>query len=155
MAKISGITKGLAPLFRIKAVENLFKDAISEVDKKALETLKYMGEKFVNDARIKGNYNDRTGNLRSSIGYIIISNGAILDRNFERVGNGNDGLSGKKKAEDFANELAALNPKGLILIGVAGMEYAVYVERRHSLDVISGSVPDEDYFKSIMNEINV
>lgn len=155
MAKITRITKSLAPLFRIKSIEKLFEDAISDVDKKALETLKYMGEKFVNDARVKGNYNDRTGNLRSSIGYIIISNGQILDRNFETSEKGSDRATGKREAEDFANEMALRNPKGLLLIGVAGMEYAVYVERRHHLDVISGSVPDDEFFKSIMNEINV
>lgn len=146
---------GLTALFNIARISTLFNKAIEKVDDKTLETLQFMGEQFVNNARIKGNYNDRTGNLRSSIGYIIVDKGNIVQSNFQTSGSGADGKTGMNKAEDFANEVALINPKGIILIGVAGMEYSLYVEKRHHLDVISGSVPDGKFFKSIMNEINL
>lgn len=145
----------LTALFSIANITNSFTKAIKEVDDKTLKTLQFMGETFVNNARVKGNYNDRTGNLRSSIGYIIVSNGNIVKSNFETSGSGSDGITGKNKADEFANEVALKTPKGIILIGVAGMEYSLYVEQRHHLDVISGSVPDGKFFKSIMNEINL
>lgn len=149
MAKING----LSALFNIAQIAGVFNEATETIDNKALETLKYMGELFVNEARVKGNYNDRTGNLRSSIGYIIVNDGKVIEQNFETTEDGSDRKTGKDKAEDYAREVALQYPRGLALIGVAGMEYALYVENRHHLDVISGSVPDDDYFKSIMDEI--
>ena len=47
-----------------------------------MKKMMYLGEKFVNKARLEGNYKDRTGNLRSSIGYIILLNGKIVNQNF-------------------------------------------------------------------------
>lgn len=149
MAKINGI----APLFRISQVVKVFNDLTEKVEKTSLETLQFMGEQFVNLARVKGNYNDRTGNLRSSIGYIISENGKILDANFETSEKGSDRNAGKRRAEDFAHDLAIQFPKQLMLIGVAGMEYAFWVENRHHLDVISGSVPEDGSLKSILDEI--
>ena len=36
-----------------------------------------IGEKVVNEARERGSYTDRTGNLRSSTGYVIVVDGKI------------------------------------------------------------------------------
>ena len=40
-----------------------------------IQRLSYIGEECVRVARQRGNYNDITGNLRSSIGYTILLNG--------------------------------------------------------------------------------
>lgn len=84
-----------------------------------------VGEKVINQARTSGNYKDQTGNLRSSVGYVIVSGGIIIqESSFEVV---EKGVVGSKSGKEFAERLARQHPKGLILIVVAGMKYAKYV----------------------------
>ncbi|WP_142783352.1 hypothetical protein [Changchengzhania lutea] len=137
---------GIRALFKGKQIESIFNQLQKDVDNKALQTLQYIGEQFVNEARISGNYTDRTGNLRSSIGYIILIDGKIEDRNFQ----GN--TEGQSQAQSFANEIALKYPKGYVLIGVAGMSYAAYVEAK-GFDVITGSSPDSDELGSIIKSL--
>ena len=57
-----------------------------------------VGEKVINQARTSGNYKDQTGNLRSSVGYVIISDGIIIqESSFEVVGKG---VEGSKSGKD-------------------------------------------------------
>ena len=149
MAKIGGF----GALFNGAQVEGILNQFQDKIDKKSLEILQYAGETFVNEARIKGNYNDRTGNLRSSIGYIILNDGKVIDKNFQKSGVGSGGGKGVSAAIDFTASLAQQYSSGLVLIGVAGMEYAAYVEKKHSLDVISGSAPESEFIKNIFSEI--
>jgi len=89
------------------------------------------GEKFVTLARLNGEYIDQTGNLRSSIGYIILYNGAPLFEAFP--GGKSEGVAkGKSLAEKESSD------NGYVLVGVAGMEYAAAVESK-GRDVITGS----------------
>lgn len=81
-----------------------------------------------------GSFNDQTGNLRSSIGYIVVYDGKIVKEDFNHGG----GPIGKAEGKQFAEYQAALNPKGWALITVAGMEYAAFVEAK-GYDVITGS----------------
>ena len=97
------------------------------------------GEMFVKYARESGNYKDQTGNLRSSIGYVVVLDGKIINDNFKKSGSGTDGEDGLEKGGKLAQQVAAIHNEGFILIGVAGMEYAVYVEAIDSLDVITGA----------------
>ncbi len=95
-----------------------------------------VGEKVINQARTSGNYKDQTGNLRSSVGYVIISDGIIIqESSFEVVGKG---VEGSKSGKEFAERLARQHSKGLILIVVAGMKYAKYVSAR-GYDVIDSA----------------
>lgn len=112
-----------------------------------------IGEKVVNEARERGSYTDRTGNLRSSTGYVIAVDGKIAQmssfqairgqgENAQRVsfttkagkqvdywakGATGDGSQGKAEGENFARSLASRYPRGIVLIVVAGMNYASYV----------------------------
>ncbi|GAH74567.1 unnamed protein product, partial [marine sediment metagenome] len=97
-------------------------------------TLAMVGENFVNDARNIKTYKDQTGNLRSSIGYIIARDGNIIQENIEGK------AEGRAQAKEIANEVLRENNKGFVLIVVAGMEYAAAVESK-GYDVITGSVP--------------
>lgn len=81
-----------------------------------------------------GSFNDQTGNLRSSIGYIIVYDGKIVEEDFNHGG----GPIGQQQGREFAEYQAALNPTGWALITVAGMEYAAFVEAK-GYDVITGS----------------
>lgn len=95
-----------------------------------------VGEKVINQARTSGNYKDQTGNLRSSVGYVIVSGGIIIqESSFEVV---EKGAEGSKSGKEFAERLARQHPKGLILIVVAGMKYAKYVSAR-GYDVIDSA----------------
>jgi hypothetical protein len=136
---------GLIPKFG-NAFSNVFNEFQEKAQNDILQTLQYAGETFVNKARISGNYKDRTGNLRSSIGYIILKDGKIVDRNFE------GGKEGKDEGQKAANEVASQYPDGYVLIGVAGMKYAAYVEAK-SFDVITGSAPESDFLKSILGKL--
>ncbi|MBD0822639.1 hypothetical protein [Aestuariibaculum marinum] len=137
---------GLTPLFKGKQLQNIFDQFKKQVDEKTLQTLQYLGEQFVNQARLTGNYTDRTGNLRSSIGYIILLDGKVIFKNFSGKQNG------KSKAQEFANEVALKYPEGYVLVGVAGMDYAAAVEAK-GYDVITGSAPDKDDLGSILRSV--
>lgn len=81
-------------------------------------------------------WNDQTGNLRSSIGYIIVRDGQKLSSDFQAY-NGR-GQQGMQEGLSFAQRLAAQYPKGIAVIFVAGMEYAAYVEGIESRVVLAG-----------------
>jgi len=104
------------------------------IEQRIIWTLAMVGEKFVNDARSTRTYQDQTGNLRSSIGYIIARDGVIIQENIEGKS------EGRAQAKETANEVLRENSKGFVLIVVAGMEYAAAVESK-GYDVITGSVP--------------
>jgi hypothetical protein len=50
-----------------------------------------------------------------------------------------DKVTGYNTARRFASQLALTHNKGLVLIGMAGMNYALAVENLHGKDVISNS----------------
>lgn len=104
------------------------------IEQRIIWTLAMVGENFVNDARNIRTYQDQTGNLRSSIGYIIARDGNIIQENIEGK------AEGRSQAKKIADEVLRENKKGFVLIVVAGMEYAAAVESK-GYDVITGSVP--------------
>lgn len=70
-------------------------------------------------------YTDRTGNLRSSVGAVVVQDGKIVGRRgFEKV---NHGVDGDAEGRDYAESLAKNSPSGTVLIAVAGKKYASYV----------------------------
>jgi hypothetical protein len=146
------ILNGLQAMFTASQIRNYVEAKAREFQEKTIEVAQYMGEEFVNKAREMDTYRDRTGNLRSSIGYVIVLDGKLVDQNFKPSAQGTDKNTGTAKAIEFAEELAGQYPSGLILIGVAGMEYAAYVEAK-GYDVITGSAPTSEDFKSLFSEI--
>lgn len=132
----------ITPAFTEADVQKDIDKFMDRVLRVTLSEISRVGDKFVTDARSKapadagpgGSFNDQTGNLRSSIGYIIVYDGKIVRENFDHGG----GPIGQKEGRDFAEYQAALNPTGWALITVAGMEYAAFVEAK-GYDVITGS----------------
>lgn len=137
---------GLKALFSRKFIQDRLNQFEESYNSKMLKTLLIVGEEFLNKARINGNYQDRTGNLRASIGYIILHDGKILNNSFS--GSNEGSLKGNKVAKEISREYT----KGFVLIGVAGMDYAAAVEAK-SYDVISGSAPRSQEIKNILREI--
>ncbi len=113
-------------------VHNRFADYAVRIHRATVTVLQYIGEECVRLAREKGTYNDITGNLRNSIGYVLVKNGSIISKNFEakvesKILSGANG-KGVLEGEALAAELASRVEKGYALIVVAGMHYAHYVE---------------------------
>lgn len=125
---------GLIPGFSQADINRRIESWVVSIEQRIIWTLAMAGEQFVNDARNIQTYQDQTGNLRSSIGYIIARDGVIIQENIEGK------AEGRAKAKEVTNEVLRENPKGFILIVVAGMEYAAAVEAK-GYDVITGSIP--------------
>ncbi len=123
---------------------------------RCIDTFCYVGERCVTEAREAGEYNDITGNLRSSIGYVVLVNGKTYQygkpktfRGSMKVKNakgrlvrirGNEGVKEAQNVlEKLAKEFAAKYPKRIVLIVSAGMKYAIYVEEIHNLNVITSA----------------
>lgn len=120
---------------------------------KMIEVFRRAGEEVVREAREKGSYTDQTGNLRSSIGYVLVYNGAIIDESsFEQVKS--SATKGGKEGKDFAYELAKKYNRGLVIIVVAGMNYASYVSSKK--DVLdSGELKMEELMGKISNMLKM
>lgn len=127
---------GLVPRFKSSDIKKRLKATYGLVDNVILMRFQYIGERFVANARDKANFKDQTGNLRSSIGYIVLKNGKkVSGSSFEKVKDGKDGVNNGKT---YINELRKQFSTGYVLIVVAGMEYAAAVESRGK-DVLTGS----------------
>lgn len=121
-----------AQLRDLEAELHRIKEAAMEV---AVRRLSEIGEQAVIYARQSHpkDYTDRSKNLRSSIGYVVLREGRKV------VGGVPFGTpEGTAAGRELLDKIAAQHPYGLVLIVVAGMRYAVYVEAREK-DVLSGA----------------
>lgn len=110
----------------------------------------YLGQECVNMARDRGideSWRDRTGNLRSSIGFAYYAEGRkLIESAFEAVSV--TGQDGSQKGKDLVDELAKTLAKNYAtLVVVAAMEYAEYVETKR--DVLAST---ELYARSKIEE---
>lgn len=87
-----------------------------------------VGEKVRNEALDNGSYTDRTKNLRSSVGYVVVVDGQVYKMSAFGKPDGND--EGRSTGMSYARSLAGKFPKGIVLIVVAGMRYASYVSAK-------------------------
>lgn len=157
-------SEGFTPMFSDADLDRWYGLFNEKADEKILTLLKATGETFVKYAREIHTYEDVTGNLRSSIGYVLIQDGEeISSSNFEKVagrgensalvnfktkkgetvkfhgkGKSGDGGLGSSKGGQLAEAIAMSYPKGMVLIGVAGMQYAAAVEAK-GFDVVTGA----------------
>lgn len=131
-----------------REVERLFDYFVDRAEERIYKLILKAGEEFVKYARKKGNYQDRTGNLRSSIGYVIVKDGDILTENYELSEEGSERYPGMREAKRLISDLIGVYSKGWVLIGVAAMPYAVYVEAIDNIDVVSLAADHvEDWIK--------
>src|SRR5665213_1621495 len=104
--------------------------------------LQRTGEAFVTNARNTNTYKDHTGNLRGSIGYVILANGIQVDENFKSYPPKESDLKGTglgpAQAKKIIDDIILKYPRGYVLICVAGMSYAAAVEAK-GFDVITSS----------------
>ncbi|MBD2753787.1 hypothetical protein [Spirosoma validum] len=142
---------GLKARFNPKAlVRERMKRAAVEIEALMIRQLQYAGEELVGHARTNDTYRDQTGNLRNSIGYIILKRGRIIKSEFSRsaavrtksengrVRTTKGSQDGVTTGREFAKKIAAEYPGYLTLVVVAGMNYAGHVEAM-GLDVLSSA----------------
>ncbi|KAA4671603.1 hypothetical protein F3B42_14270 [Bacteroides ovatus] len=122
---------GIDALFASEAVKN---------DKLVIQALSNLGDMCIAEARDRAeedSWFNQTGNLRSSIGYIVVVHGQVVKKTgFETVLNG---FEGSKIGEELAEELAGKYSNGYTLIVVAGMNYAEYVEAKNGKSVLASA----------------
>jgi hypothetical protein len=116
-----------------------------------IHTMRYAGEHFIKTARTDGAYKDDTGNLRSSIFYILLHDGKVVSNDMVTGRSGN----AQKENQELLQELPSEYPDGIVLICGAGMKYAAAVEGLHHKDVITGSTIklEKDLKKSLQEAI--
>lgn len=119
--------------------------------KKAIRVLQYAGERAVNEARGSGNWTDRTGNLRSSIGYVVCEDGQpIVESDF--AGTLPTATEGPETGRVYALRIAA-ETHGLALVVVAGMSYAIYVADKGYNVLSSSQILAEKLIPQLFNKM--
>ena len=116
----------VTPMFTPQSIADYINEQAAIQRKAIVEIMVYIGKQCVNTARSLDTYKDQTGNLRSSIGFIVVDGGQVVfSSGFPVIKTGSEGA---KTGRDFIKELAQENSTGISLIVVAGMNYASYVE---------------------------
>lgn len=125
-------TFNLIPKFKDADIKKYLNNALLILENAIIQRFSYIGETFVSNARINGNYKDQTGNLRASLFWQVMKNG-------KRIAGSNlpSGPSGAASRSLIA-ELKAQYSTGFVLIVGAGMDYAAAVESRGK-DVLTAS----------------
>lgn len=152
----------IVPKFNKADFEKMVKERLLRIDQAVVMRLKRIGETFVKNARENGAYNDITGNLRNSVGYVILRDGVQLESDFKRsasvknskgkkTSGSKDGVNAGK---DLAFEIARKFPRGYVLIVVAGMEYASKVESRGKDVLTASSIIAEKQLKEAIQTIS-
>ncbi len=72
-------------------------------------------------------FHDQTGNLRSSIGYVVVKDGKPVNVSFGAVKGGHAGVN---EGQRLALQVGSRQTDGYALVVVAGMNYAVHVESK-------------------------
>ena len=118
------------------AISEFIGQQVERVTSALIYNLCAVGEQVLNQARSTNSYKDQTGTLRSSIGYVVAVDGEVVQSSsFEVV---KDGADGSRDGKSYALELVKQFPEGIVLIVVAGMNYASYVSAK-GYDVLDSS----------------
>ncbi|MCQ2058673.1 MAG: hypothetical protein MJY71_02450 [Bacteroidaceae bacterium] len=134
-------------------VQQYIEDKIKNVEAALIRELSAIGEQVVNTARESGSYTDQTGNLRSSVGYVIVKDGqVVLASSFAAV---KDGGNGSETGRSYAESLASRFSNGIALIVVAGMQYAAYVKRRGKDVIDSAELLADNLVPKLFRELNL
>ena len=111
-------------------IDAAFNRFLAAIDEEIIDRLCRIGEEVVTYAKQippERGFTDRTGNLRSSIGYVVCKDGQPINLAFEAVKGGHEGVH---TGQRLAMEIARQHTEGYTLIVVAGMNYAVHVESK-------------------------
>ena len=117
-----------------------------------VNTLCYVGEQCIIEARDGGTYTDQTGNLRSSIGYAVVWDGKVVQRDcIDKIKQGDKGVS---EGDDYLSKrIKGRRRKGIVLIVTAGMNYAEYVEAKGFNVLTSAELKAGPLVKSLLTRL--
>ncbi len=106
------------------------------VEEEAIELFDFAGTEFFGHARLNKKFEDHTSNLKNSISYSVVVKGKEIR---EKLGD-------DASSECIKQTKAGVRPllkqvKGIGLIGLAGMEYGMYVEDMKGKSVLAQSIP--------------
>ena len=131
---------GIRMTTKLSEVHDMLMREAERVERLTIRALSKLGEQCVTKIRDRAgdkSWYDQTGNLRSSVGYVIAHNKNIIQYStFNQVKQGSEGV---KTGKDLAKELAKRYSNNYVLIVVAGMNYAEFVEAMDNKDVLSST----------------
>ena len=108
-----------------------------------IRAFELVGMEAVNESVRSGSYTDRTGNLRNSAAYVIGIDGEVVSE-FHKNDFG----------RNFALKiLAEEGSRGIVLIVVSGMNYAIYVESRNYIVLTSAEKLAEKRLPKILKQL--
>lgn len=137
--------------------DSVFGDFINEQVERMTNALVYnlcaIGEQVLNAARSTNSYKDQTGNLRSSLGYVVAIDGKVVQisdfaPSEQKTEKTPDKATGQREGKAYAQQLLDKFPTGIVLLVVAGMNYASYVSAKgydvlDSAELLAGQlIPD-------------
>lgn len=123
----------------VRKIKQSLQAKLKDITDFLIMRMEQIGEECITIARTEGSYNDITGNLRSSIGYIVLNDGKVVRQSASKQykGKEGDGSKGVETGEAFLDSIKSKYPWGIVLIVCAGMNYAAYVEGVHHKVVLS------------------
>lgn len=131
---------GIRMTTKLSEVHDMLMREAERVERLTIRALSKLGEQCVTKIRDRTgdkSWYDQTGNLRSSVGYVIAHNKNIIQYStFNQVKQGSEGV---KTGKDLAEELAKRYSNNYVLIVVAGMNYAEFVEAMDNKDVLAST----------------
>ena len=116
-----------------KEIQKYINGYAKRIESVLIREMEIVVAKLENHAKDNAGYNDITGNLKNSIGGIVLKDGIPIQ--YSGFGGGEGGSTG----ESFINSLISSYGSGFVIIIVAGMDYATYVENVHQLNVLKKS----------------
>ena len=131
---------GIRMTTKLDEIHKVLMKEANRVERLTIRALSYLGEQCVSRVRNRGgnkSWYDQSGNLRSSVGYVIAYNGSIIQySDFNQIKQGSEGVTvGKKLAEELVKRYSS----DYVLVIVAGMNYAECVERKDNKDVLAST----------------
>ena len=131
---------GIRMATKLDEIHNTLMKESQRVERLTIRALSYLGEQCVTRVRDREgdkSWYDRSGNLRSSVGYVISHNGNIVQySDFNQVKQGSESV---KVGKDLAEEIVKRYSNDYVLVIVAGMNYAEYVEAMDNKDVLAST----------------
>lgn len=144
----------ITPNFSESTIRSRLDKFLSVIDRRVVERLKYLGEMCVKHAKEippEAGFNDITGNLRSSIGYIVFKDGVAIHSFYEAV---KDGADGVRAGKSLAERVGSRFNQGYLLVVTAGMSYAIHVESRGKDVLTSAEILAEQELPRMIKELN-
>lgn len=135
----------------LSGVQGYIDKQISELQKQQIMAFTIAGEEAVRQQTLSHKYLNQTGNLSSSVGYAVLLDGVVQKSGgFEIAAGGTEGVT---QGKAYLSELIGENRRGLVLLVVAGMNYARYVENM-GLDVLtSAELKAEQILPELLKEL--